>query len=148
MFSMPEQNEVGRRLTDCDVRIYSYLAGFQNAVAATLIALLPLPEALGVRLLRDIFRRNHLPIRGFIVVHVVGLSQGRRAALNARIVFEAGRDYWINGVVLANVARMVSAGKGVQAGVHFLSDAVDPMAFMAELRKAGVQQTETFEPCI
>jgi hypothetical protein len=79
--------------------------------------------------------------------HVLGRSEGRSAALRARIVFEAGRDYWMNGVVLATAARMVSAGKGVQAGVRFLSDAVDPMALMGELRKAGVQQTETFELC-
>jgi hypothetical protein len=147
LFSMPEQKEVGRQLTDCDVLIYSYLAGFRNAVATTMMALLPLPEALAVRLLRGVFRRNRLPVDGFVVVHVLGRSEGRSAALRARIVFEAGHDYWMNGVVMATTARMVSAGKGVQAGVHFLSEAVDPMALMAELRKAGVQQTETFELC-
>jgi hypothetical protein len=42
---------------------------------------------------------------------------------------------------------MVSEKKGVQAGVHFLAHAVEPIALMAELRKAGVEQTETFEPC-
>ena len=31
--------------------------------------------------------------------------------------------------------------------VHFLADAVEPIAFMAELRKAGVEQSETFELC-
>ncbi len=146
MFSMPELNEVGRRIADCDVLAYSYLAGFRNAVAATMIALLPLPERLGVRLLRDIFRRNRLPVGGFVVVHVLGRSEGRRAALRFRIVFEAGRDYWMNGVVQATTARMVSTGSGVQAGVHFLSEAVDPIAFMTELRKAGVELHEDCEP--
>ena len=79
------------------------------------------------------------------MVHVVGRSAGRSAALKARIVFDAGRDYWINGVALATVARLVPEGKGVQSGVHFLSDAVDPIPFMAELRKAGVHETATFE---
>ena len=145
LFSMPELNEVGRRLNDCDFRSYSYLADFRNAGAAGMIALLPLPEKSGVELLRGIFRRNHLPVGGFVEVHVLGRSDGRSATLRVRIVFVAGRDYWMNGVVLATVARMVSAGKGVQAGIHFLFDAVDPMASMAELRKAGVLQTETFE---
>lgn len=147
LFSMPELNEVGRRLTDCDFLTYSYLSGFRNAVAAIMIALLPLSEESGVRLLQDIFRRNHLPVAGFVVVHVVGRSEGRSAALWTRIMFDACYDYWMNGVALATVARMVSAGKGVQSGVHFLSDAVDPMALVAELRRAGVQQTETFELC-
>ena len=145
LFSMPELNDVGHRLTDCDFLTYSYLSGFRNAVAAITIALLPLSEESGVRLLQGIFRRNHLPVAGFVVVHVVGRFEGRSAALRTRIMFDAGRDYWMNGVVLATVARMVSAGKDVQSGVHFLSDAVDPMALIAELRKAGVQQTETFE---
>jgi saccharopine dehydrogenase-like NADP-dependent oxidoreductase len=147
MFSMPELNEVGQRLTGCDFLTYSYLAGFRNAVAAIVIALLPLPEGAGVRLLRGIFRRNRLPVGGFVAVHVVGRSETSRAVLKSRTVFEAGRHYWMNGVALATAARMVSAGKGVAAGVHFLCDAVDPAAFMEELQKAGVQQTETFELC-
>jgi hypothetical protein len=53
----------------------------------------------------------------------------------------------MNGVMLASAARMVSAGKGVRPGVHFLFDAVEPVAVMAELRKAGLRQTETFEFC-
>ncbi len=145
LFSMPELNEVGRRLNDSNFFSYSYLSGFRNAVAAIMLALLPLSEASGVRRLPAIFRRNRLPVAGFVVAHVVGRSQGRRAALRTRIMFDAGGDYWMNGVVLATAARMVSARKGVQAGVAFLSGAVDPMAFMEELRKAGVQQTETFE---
>jgi saccharopine dehydrogenase (NAD+, L-lysine forming) len=145
LFSMPELNEVGRRLTDCNFLTYSYLSGFRNAVAAIMLVLLPLAEESGVRLLRNIFRRNRLPVAGFVVVHVVSRSGGRSAALRSHITFDAGRDYWMNGVALATVARMVSAGKGVQCGVHFLFDAVDPVALMAELQKAGVQQTETFE---
>jgi len=143
--SMPELNELGRRLTDCDFLTYSYLSGFRTAAAAILIALLPLSEESGVRLLRGVFRRNHLPVAGFAVAHVVGRSEGRSAVLRARVTFDAGQDYWMNAVSLATVARMISAGNGVQSGVHFLFDAVGPMALMAELRKAGVRQTETFE---
>ena len=64
-----------------------------------------------------------------------------------QVVYNERRDYWIHGVVLATAARMVSERKAVKAGVRFLADAVDPIAFMAELRKAGVEQTETLEPC-
>ncbi len=147
MFFMPEQREVGRRLTDCEVRVYSYLAGFQNALAATVVALLPLPEALGVRLLRGVFRRNRLPLRGFVAAHVLGRSEGRRAVLKAGISFEAGRDYWINAIALATVARKISSGSAVQPGVHFLSDAVEPVSFMEELQRAGLHQSETMEFC-
>jgi len=147
LFSMPELNQVGHALTDCSFLTYSYLAGFRNAIAAIMIAVLPLPEGFGVRLLGNIFRRNRLSVAGFVVVHVVGRCEGRGVALRTRIMFDAGRDYWINGVALATVARMVLAGKGVRAGVHLLSDAVEPMAFIEDLRSAGVQQTETFEFC-
>jgi len=147
LFSMPELNQAGSRLTDCNFLSYSYLSGFRNAVAVMMLALLPLSEESGVRLLRNIFRRNRLAVAGFVVVHVVGRSGGRSAALRSRVTFDAGRDYWTNGVALATVARMISAGNGVQSGVRFLFDAVSPMAFMAELRKAGVRQEDTFEFC-
>jgi len=144
LVSMPELNEVGRQLIDCDFLTYSYLSGFRNAVAFIMIGLLPLSERSSVRLLRDMFRRNRLPVAGFVVVDVVGRSEGRRASLRARIIFQAGDDYWMNGLVAATVARMISEGKGVKTGVHFLADAVDPIAFMAELRNCGAQLDETF----
>jgi len=142
LYSMPEMDDVGRRLKDCDVFTYTYLAGFRNAVAAMAIALLPLSEKAAVRLLRGIFRRNRLPVQGFVVARVCGLSQGRSAVLDCRIVFRKHRDYWINGVVPALVARLISRGKCVQPGVHFLADAVDPVMFVGELRTLGVEQTE------
>jgi hypothetical protein len=42
---------------------------------------------------------------------------------------------------------MVAESKGVTAGLHFLADAVDPIAFMTELRKSGLELTENFETC-
>jgi hypothetical protein len=39
---------------------------------------------------------------------------------------------------MAPVARAVSESKAVHADVHFLA-AADPIAFMAELRKTGVE---------
>ncbi|HEY6306730.1 MAG TPA: saccharopine dehydrogenase NADP-binding domain-containing protein [Candidatus Angelobacter sp.] len=147
LFSTPELNEIGRQFNDCDVLIYSYLSGFRTAVAATLMASLPLPEALGARLLRNVFRRNRLPVDGFVLAQVLGGSQGRRFALTAQIVYKERRDYWINGLVPSILARMISEGKAVRPGVHFLVDAVDPILFMAELRKAGVEQTENFKAC-
>ena len=44
LVSVPELDELGRQLTDCDVFIYSYLAGIRNAAAVMFIALLPLPS--------------------------------------------------------------------------------------------------------
>jgi hypothetical protein len=134
------------RLVDCDVFVYSYLSGFRTAAAGTLIALLPFPEGLAVRLLRGIFRRNRLPVDGFAMARVLGRSQGRRFALTAQIVYRERRDYDINGLVPAIVARMISEGKSVRPGVHFLVDAVDPNTFMADLKNDGVEQTENFTP--
>src|SRR5208282_296278 len=68
IFFTPELNEIGGQLSDCDVLAYSYVSGFRVILASFLIALLPLPEGLGVRLLRNVFRRNHrLPVGGFVV---------------------------------------------------------------------------------
>jgi len=144
MFSTPELAEVGRRLNGCDVFTYTYLSGLRTVLATTLIALVPLPEQLGVRLLRNVFRRNRLPgADGFVAVHILGSSRGRRLALKFQVSYRDRRDYWIHGLVLATVARMVSQGQVIKAGVHFLADAVNPGSFMAELRKAGIEQTET-----
>jgi hypothetical protein len=144
LFSMPELNEVGRQLVDCDFLTYSYLSGFQNAAAAIAIAVLPLSEKSSVGLLRGVFRRNRLPVAGFVVVHVVGRRKRHTAVQRATITFDAGRDYWMNGVALATVTRMVVARKCLP-GIHFLSGALAPMVLISELRKAGVRQTETFE---
>ena len=147
MVSLPELSEVGCRLDDYDVYTYTYLSGFRTIMTTTMMALVPLPEGVGVRWLRNAFRRNRLPVDGFVVAQILGRSQGRGLALTAQIVYKERRDYWIHGLVLATVARMISESKGVKAGVHFPADAVDPIAFMTELRKAGVEQSETFELC-
>jgi hypothetical protein len=147
MFSTPELDEVGARLNDCTLLSYACVAGFRTAIATTLVGLLPLSQSLGARLLRNALRKDRLPVGGFVVVQVIGRCQGRRLALTVRIVYEEHREYWINGLVPATVARMISESKGVKTGVHFLADAVDPVAFMAELRKSGVEQTENLEPC-
>jgi hypothetical protein len=144
--SIAEQDEIGRRLTEGDVFIYTYLPGYRVALAAALVAWLPLPQGLGVRLLRGAFRRTTLPVGGFVVARVLGALHGRRLALTAEIVYDRHREYWINGLVLATVARILSEGQGVRPGVHFLADAVDQVAFMAELRKGGVEQTDKVEP--
>jgi hypothetical protein len=147
LVSLPELDEIGRQHSDCDVFIYSYLSGFRTVAAWMLIALLPLPKGLEVRLLRNMFRRNQLPVDGFAVAQVLGHSQGRSVALTSQVVYRERRDYWMNGVVPAMVARMISEGKSVRPGVHYLADAVDPIVFMAELKKAGVEQTESLKPC-
>jgi hypothetical protein len=116
-------------------------------MAITLMALVPLPQGLSVRWFRNVFRRNRLPVDGFVSAQILGRSQGNRLALTVQVVYRERRDYWIHGVVLATAARMVSESQGVQAGVHFLADAVDPITFMSELRKAGVELTEIFRPC-
>jgi saccharopine dehydrogenase (NAD+, L-lysine forming) len=146
LYSTPELSEVGCRLNSCDVFTYAYVSGLRTIVAITLMALVPLPEALSVHLFRNVFRRNRLPVDGLVSAQILGRSQGRRLALTVQVVYRERRDYWIHGVVLAAAARMISENKGVHAGVHFLADAVDPNAFMAELRRAGVEQTENFEP--
>jgi hypothetical protein len=138
-------SEVGRRLNDYDVFSYAYVSGVRTVIETILMAMVPLPDGLSVRVFRNVFRRNRLPVDGFVSVQILGRSQGRRLALTFQVVYKERRDYWIHGVVLATAARMVTERKGVQAGVHFLADAVDPIAFMEALRKAGVEQTETFE---
>jgi saccharopine dehydrogenase (NAD+, L-lysine forming) len=145
LFSTPELNELGHHLDDYDVFTYSYLSGARAAVAAIAIALLPLPPGMSVRMLQNVFRSNRLPVDGFVAAHVLGHSQGRRHAFIAQIVYKERRDYWINGLVPAMVARLISEGNRVQSGLHLLADAVDPIFFMEELRNAGVGQTENFK---
>lgn len=145
---MPELQKLARGFKDCDFLSYAYLSGFRNAIAAMAIARVPMPEQSSVRLLRGVFHRNRLPVAGFVVVRVVGRSGARNVSFTDRIVFDAGQDYWINGVTMATAARMIYSGAGVQPGVHFLFEAVDPIAFVAALREAGVKHTGTLEVAI
>lgn len=147
LVSTPEFTELGRCFNDCDFFSYAYLSGLQTAIAATVMAVVPLPESVGVRLMRNVFRRNRLPVDGFAWACAIGHFGCETRSLTVQVVYRGRRDYWIHGVALATVARMILEGKGVKPGVHYAADAVDSAAFMAELRKAGVEQTERLEPC-
>lgn len=67
-----------------------------------------MPENLAVRLLRRGFRKVPIPIGGFALAKVKGQTQGRNCNFTGQIVYDKHRDYWINGVALATVARMVA----------------------------------------
>lgn len=142
LFSTPELDEVGHKLSDCNVFIYSYLPGFRTAMAAAVVAFVPMPHAWAVGLLRRAFRSVSLSVGGFAVVRVLGRSEGQEQVFTSRLVFERQREYWLNGVVAATTARMVSEGKGVRAGVRFLAEAVEPSLFMSKLRGRGVDQVD------
>jgi saccharopine dehydrogenase-like NADP-dependent oxidoreductase len=145
MFSTPEFDEVGRRLKDCDVAAYSYLPGVRPALAGAVVALLPMPSGFAARMLRQALSRSPLPAGGFIRVKVLGRYQGSRRALTVQLVYDRHCEYRINGLVPAIVARMIAQGKCVQPGVHYPADAVDPIVFLADLRKAGFEPAENFE---
>ena len=147
MSATPELSEIGVRLNDCSFAAYACVPGPRIALAGALIAVLPLSDDFGARLLRNGFRKDHLPMGGFVVCRVLGHSQGRQSTLAAQTVYEEARAYWITGLVAATAARMISKGKAVRRGVNFLVSAVDPSEFMGELQKAGLIQTERFQYC-
>jgi hypothetical protein len=147
LVSMSEIEELAHRFQEYDFSAYTYLSGTGAALTATLMALVPLPEKFGVRLLRHVFRSNRLPVGGFVVVKVLGQTRGLRQAFTVQITFEHGRDYWLHGVALATAARLASSRRA-RAGVHFLADAVDPVGFVGELRQAGVHFNDNIAPCV
>jgi hypothetical protein len=114
---------------------------------ATLIALVPLPQRLSIRLPRNVFRRSQLSLGGFVVAQVLGQSQGRRLRLTIQTTFDKHKDYWMNSLAMATVARMLSEGRGIKPGVHFVAEAADPNVLMAELRRGGLEHTESPESC-
>ena len=132
------------RFEGCDARAYFYLLSRRTAVAGSLIALLPMPISLAIRILRPALREQSLPVGGFNVVEIRGRCESRDVSQCHQLSFERGREYWMNAVVAATVTRLISEGRGVKPGVHFLVDAVDPIAFVEALRRAGVAVTESF----
>jgi hypothetical protein len=133
------------RFADCALFEYGCLPGFRTTTIATVVSAVPLPQNFSARLLRNAFRKDRLPVAGFVVVKVVGRRAGRSATFTAQFVYEEEQAYWLNGLVPATVARAISERNGVGTGVRFLADAVDPMAFMAELQKSGFEHTDHFE---
>lgn len=142
--STPELDEVGCRLSECDFLGYAYLAGLRVIMAGALLRLFPLPQNLSVRLMRTILQSARLAVGGFVAAHVLGGFRGQIRVLRAEVVYEEGRQYWANGLIPAVAARMVSENKSVMRGVHFLAEAVEPLAFIGELQKCGLEQTESF----
>ena len=143
MSCLPEMAELLGGFRVCDGRSYTYLPGRRTAIVGSLIALLPLPMDFAIRRMRQALLAHSLPVGGFCVVDIQGRSEARQVSHRYQVTFERSREYWMNAVVAATVARLISEG-GVKTGVHFLMDAVNPITFMGELRKAGVHQTESF----
>ncbi|HEY6387911.1 MAG TPA: saccharopine dehydrogenase NADP-binding domain-containing protein [Candidatus Acidoferrum sp.] len=141
---LPEIEALMGSLKGCDGRAYTYLPSRSTAVVASLIALVPLPTDFAVRRIRAALLSDSLPVGGFSVVEIHGRCKAREVTDRYQVTFEKGRGYWMNGVVAATVARLISGGGMVKAGVHFLMEAVDPVPFMQELQKAGVSQIESF----
>ncbi len=144
--STPELDAVGGKLRDCDFFGYAYLAGFRVVLAGALLRLLPLPTSLGVRLMRTILQSARLAVGGFIAVHVSGRAQERNQVFQVETIYDEGRQYWANGLLPAAAARIISENKQLKKGVHYLADAVDPVAVVTELRKSGLEATENFCP--
>ncbi len=135
LFFTPEMAEIAKRLNDCDVYTYSYLPSTRMGLTVAAVALLPMSNESGASLLSRTFPKDRLPIGGFIVARV--------NATTVKLIYEKGQDYWINGLVPALVALMISEGSSVGTGVNNLADAVDPMNFISRLREAGVQLAVT-----
>ena len=144
MTCLPEMAELIGRFKGCDGRAYTYLPSRRTAVVGTLIALRLLPTDFAIQRIQRALLAESLPIGGFSIVEIQGRSEARDVLCRFQVTFERGCGYWMNAVVAATVARLISEGRGVNAGVHFLMDAVDPVAFMEELRKAGVSVIESF----
>jgi len=144
MSCLPEMTELMGRFEGCDGRTYTYLPSRRTAVVGSLIALLPFPTDFAVRRMRPALLAEFLPVGGFSFVEIQGRSDARDVVHRYQVTFEKDRGYWMNGVVAATVARLISEGRGVNNGVHFLMDAVDPVTFIEELRKVGLCQTESF----
>lgn len=144
MSCLPEMAELLSRFRGCDGRAYSYLPGRWTAVAGSLVALLPMPLGLAAWIVRSALRARSLPVGGFNVVDVRGRCGPQEVLHRHQVTFARGREYWMNGVVAATVARLICEGRGVKAGVHFLAEAVDPLTFVEELHTAGVTVTQSF----
>jgi saccharopine dehydrogenase (NAD+, L-lysine forming) len=144
MSCLPEMAELIGRFKGCDGRAYTYLPSRRTAVVGSLIALLPLPTNFAIQRMRRALLAESLPVGGFSVVEIQGRDDAREVSHRYQVTFERGREYWMNAVVAATVARLISEDGGVKTGVHFLMDAVDPVTFMEELRKVGVSQMESF----
>ena len=145
LYFLPEMEEVGRRLNDCDFFSYSYVSGTSTILASMALALFPLPESLAVRMVRSIFRRNRFAVGGFVRVEVRGRARGQPSVFSTSITFEPGREYWVHGTTLATVARLVAESKHFRPGVHYLADAVDPVEFFTALGSAGILPTANFD---
>jgi len=143
MSCLPEMAVLIGRL-NCDGRAYTYLPSRSTALVASLIALVPLPMEFTIRRIRKALLAESLSVGGFSVVEIQGRSEACEVTHRYQVTFEKGCEYWINAVVAATVARLIFEGGSVKTGVHYLMDAVDPITFMEELRKAGVSQMESF----
>jgi hypothetical protein len=96
--------------------------------------------------MRTTLQSARLPVGGFIAAHVSGRAQGRSQVFRVEAIYEEDRQYWANGLAPAAAARMIAESRQIEKGVHYLADAVAPVAFVTELRKSGLEAAENFGP--
>ncbi|PMB23829.1 hypothetical protein CEN46_09420 [Fischerella thermalis CCMEE 5318] len=84
---------------------------------------------------------------GWEVVIVKGKKGDKKQQLIAKLTQD--KHYWITGIVPAIATQMILSGQISAKGSFCLSEAVDPISFMKELAKAGVQYDITLDgvPC-
>jgi len=73
---------------------------------------------------------------GILAVKVIGAGPDGRHEVRAAVI--ENRNYWITGLTCAIAAQMVAGGRVESNGLRYLAEAVDPTAFIAELRGAGI----------
>jgi hypothetical protein len=76
---------------------------------------------------------------GWLVVIIKGEKDRKKQQLIAKLAQKPGQHYWITGVVPATAARMILSGQISTRGNFCLSEAVEPITFMQELSKVGVE---------
>lgn len=142
MSSLPEMVELIGGISRFDAR--AYLPSRRTAFAGSLIAALKLPDAPAAWLFRPALAAPGLPVGGFAIVQIQGRSGGTILSQRHQVTFERGYEYWMNAVVAATVAWLISEHREVKTGAHLLFEAVDPISFMQELRRAGAILTHSF----
>lgn len=139
----PELIELSRTCPNCAVYSYAYLAGAKTLIAGMLAATLPLSQTRSARMLRLALRAGSLPVGGFMVVRVHGGGADHDRSFELRTTYPRGRDYWMNALIPATIARLIHERRIVKPGLRFLVDAIDASAFISELCQSGLDLAQT-----
>jgi len=140
-FYTPELESLGRAMIDADFGSWAHYCDSQSQRLTSAVAMLPIGQSKAIGMIRQAYSGYQQPVGGFAVAKAETAS-GQRCTVLA--TFGKGRDYELQGSVVATAANLIAHGSSAP-GVRYFWEAFHRPTLIEWLKSEGVRISETFD---